>query len=106
MARLRLKYHGQDVARLRSADSVVVGRHRRCHLVVADPKGSRQHCTIDRRDDEFVLWDHSTNGTYVTVEGEEEILIRREPFTLRRHGWISIGQPRDQTAHSVEYFCE
>ena len=47
---------------------------------------------IERRRDKFVLIDHSSNGTYVTVQGEPEIVLRREELTLRGRGQVSFGQ--------------
>jgi adenylate cyclase len=105
-AGLRLRYRGKDVIRRRREESITIGRDSTCLLVVADVKASRQHCVIERRGQKFILRDHSTNGTYVAVEGEEEIILRREEFTLRRHGWIAFGQPRAETPDVVEYFCE
>ena len=54
----------------------------------------------------FVLADHSANGTFVTVEGDPEVVLRRDEFTLRGHGWIAFGQSRADTAELVEFFCE
>jgi hypothetical protein len=105
-AGLRLRYRGKDVIRRRREESITIGRDSGCLLVVADVKASRQHCVIERRGQKFVLRDHSTNGTYVAVEGEEEIVLRREELILRRHGWIAFGQPRAETPDVVEYFCE
>ena len=105
-AGLRLRYQGKDLIRRRREESIVIGRDPDCQLVIADPKASRQHCVIERRLGKFILRDHSTNGTYVAVEGEDEIVLRREEFTLRRHGWIAFGQPRADTPDVVEYFCE
>jgi class 3 adenylate cyclase len=105
-AGLRLKYRGKDFIRRRREESITIGRDVGCQMVVADAKASRQHCVIERRGQKFILRDHSTNGTYVAVEGEEEIVLRREEFTLRKHGWIAFGQPRAETPDVVEYFCE
>ncbi len=105
-AGLRLRYRGKDVIRRRREESITIGRDTSCMLVVADVKASRQHCVIERRGQKFILRDHSTNGTYVAVESEEEIILRREEFTLRRHGWIAFGQPHAETPDVVEYFCE
>ncbi|MGH8669766.1 MAG: adenylate/guanylate cyclase domain-containing protein [Burkholderiales bacterium] len=105
-AGLRLKYRGKDLIRRRREESIVIGRDKDCQIVIADLKASRQHCVIERRQDKFILRDHSTNGTYVAVEGEEEIVLRREELTLRKHGWIAFGQPRADTPDVVEYFCE
>jgi len=85
---------------------LLVGRDAGCDLVVADTKASRQHCAIERRQDRFVLRDHSTNGTFVTVVDEMEVVLQREEFPLRKHGWIAFGQPRAGTSDIVEFFCE
>jgi adenylate cyclase len=104
--KLRLKYRDRDVLRRRGGETIVVGRDPECQIVVADQKASRQHCTIERRHDRFVLKDHSTNGTYVTVEGEPEIVLQREEFTLRKRGWVAFGQPRTDSTDTMEYLCE
>ncbi len=106
LGRLRLKYLGRDIARRRGSDSLLIGRDAGCDLVVAETKASRQHCTIERRQDRFLIRDHSTNGTFVTVVDEMEIVLQREEFPLRKHGWIAFGQPRAGTSDIVEYFCE
>ena len=103
---LRLQYRGQEAVRRRGRDATMIGRGPNCELVISDPKASREHCTIERRQDRFVLQDHSTNGTYVTADGEREILLQREDLTLHGHGWISFGQPRAGTTDVVEYLCE
>src|SRR5438093_3129256 len=41
--------------RRRDNDSITIGRDQGCGLVVADQKASRQHCTIERRQDKWVL---------------------------------------------------
>jgi adenylate cyclase len=89
---LTLTYRGVSVVRRRAEETVVIGRDLACHIVVTDAKASRQHCTIEKRLDRFMLQDHSTNGTFVTVAGELEIVLHRESFTLRQRGWIAFGQ--------------
>ena len=84
----------------------MIGRDASCQVVVADLKASRQHCTIDRRQDHFILQDHSANGTFVTVDGEKEIALHREQFTLRKHGRITFGQPGADKSDGVEFFLE
>lgn len=103
---LRLKYGEQQIIRRRDKDAIAIGRSPDCNLVIASNRASRTHCTIERRQDAFVLADKSTNGTYVTAEGAGEILLRREEFRLGKHGWIAFGQPRAETEEVVEYFCE
>ena len=59
-----------------------------------------------RSGDAFVLRDHSTNGTFVTEEGAAEVRVQQTEIVLRRHGWLSFGQPRAVTDQVVEYFGE
>jgi adenylate cyclase len=103
---LRLKYGERELSRRRESDSVTLGREEGCDLVVNDDKASRKHCTIERRQDKWVLKDHSTNGTFVTIDGDSEILLQREELTLRKRGWICCGNTRGETSHVVEYSCE
>ena len=102
---LRLKYREREIIRRRDKDSVTMGRDLDCSLVITNNRASRRHCTIERRQDKFVLADHSTNGTYVTAEAGTEVLLRREEFRLDKHGWIAFGQPRAEAEDVVEYFC-
>lgn len=103
--KLKLKYRGVEVVRRREKDAIVVGRDTDCGMVVDDDQVSRHHCTIERRGDKFVLADTSSNGTYVTVQGEEEVQLKREELTLRKRGWIAFGQPRAAAKETVEFIC-
>lgn len=103
---LRLKL--QDTEMVLSADrpSLAMGRDQSADLVIRERMASRAHGKIERRLDKFVLTDHSANGTFVTIEGDKEIILRREEFTLRGHGWIAFGQSRSGATDVVEFFCE
>ena len=103
--KLKLKYRGGEVVRRREKDAVIVGRDPECGLVVEDDQASRHHCTIERRGDKFVLSDTSSNGTYVTIQGEKEVLLQREELTLSKRGWIAFGQPRAAAKEAVEFIC-
>jgi class 3 adenylate cyclase len=71
--------------------SVSLGRDAGNELVVPDKMASRVHCKIEYRRGNFFLVDQSTNGTYVTVEGDAEILLKREQIMLRGRGVICLG---------------
>jgi adenylate cyclase len=105
-SRLVLRHRGTEITRRRAEESLVIGRDATCGVVIADGKASRQHCTIEKRLDRFMLQDHSTNGTFVTVEGELEIVLHREAFTLRHRGWIAFGQRMKDGVEVVEFNCE
>jgi class 3 adenylate cyclase len=102
---LRLKYRDREIICRRHNDSITMGRDLACGLVIANGRASRRHCTIERRQDKFILADQSTNGTYVTAEGSNEVFLRREEFMLGKHGWIAFGQSRSGAEDVVEYFC-
>jgi class 3 adenylate cyclase len=102
---LRLKYRGVRLERRREKEVLTIGRDPGCGLVVHDDQASRHHCMIERRKDKFVIVDVSTNGTYVTIDGEKEEVLERAELTLRKRGWITFGQPRVHATEVVEFFC-
>ncbi len=76
---LRLKFHGMRMERRREKEVLTIGRDTASDLVVREEKASRQHCTIERRKDKFVITDVSTNGTYVTHRRREGGVPRARP---------------------------
>ena len=106
-AKLKLVYRGEKLVLRRTVEEVTLGRDAGCRIVVDGEHASRHHCTIERRHDHFVLSDKSTNGTFVTIEGDQELALRRDEFTLRKSGWISFGQPRGAAGDDVmEFVCD
>jgi adenylate cyclase len=106
-ATLRFRYRGAETVLDVTRSAISFGRDASsAEFVIEDAKVSRSHCRIERRMNKFVLADHSANGTYVTIEGDREAVLKREEFTLRGHGWIAFGLPRAETAVLVEFFCE
>jgi adenylate cyclase len=103
---ITLVYRGTKAVRRRLRDSITLGRDDTCGMVVHEEQASRLHCTIERKHDKFVLVDHSTNGTYVTIEGNAEVLVQREEFALTQRGFISLGRPKSVTQEIVEFMCE
>ena len=105
-AKLKLRYRGNKLVLRRIIEAVTIGRDPGCKVVIEDEHASRHHCTIQRRHNHFVLADKSTNGTFVQVEGEEEVMLQRDELTLRKKGWISFGQPRSSGGESLEFVCD
>jgi adenylate cyclase len=103
---LRLKIQDAELVLSAERPSLAIGRDQSADLVVKERMASRAHGKIERRLDKFILTDHSANGTFVTIEGDKEIVLRREEFTLRGHGWIALGQSRAGASDVVEFFCE
>jgi len=105
-AKLRIKVQGTEVILSQERPSLALGRDAAADLVIKERMASRAHGKIERRLDKFILTDHSANGTFVTIEGDKEIVLRREEFTLRGHGWIAFGQSRSGATDVIEFFCE
>jgi hypothetical protein len=90
-ARIWLKLGDREIELSESQGALTLGRDLQCDIVINDKMASRMHARIERRRDKFVLVDQSSNGTYVTVEGEKEIMVRREELVLRGRGQLSFG---------------
>lgn len=104
--RVRL-VHGKQMIELGESTAIfALGRDAANDLVIADRMASRMHARIERRRDNFILVDHSSNGTYVRVDGEAEMMLRREEWRLRGHGYCSFGHPYEQDpAEVLEFQC-
>ncbi|HKQ29633.1 MAG TPA: FHA domain-containing protein, partial [Burkholderiales bacterium] len=85
-------------------DRIIMGRDDGCDLVIESMAASRQHCTLEYWRGEFLIRDHSSNGTYVTVARNAEIALLADKIPLPEQGAIAIGEPRAQ-AQAVVEFC-
>jgi adenylate cyclase len=103
---LRLVYRSRVLTLGADRKTVVLGRDNTADLVIPDRMASRAHCEIEQRQDKFVLADRSANGTYLSIDGDREIVLRREESLLRGHGFIALGQSRATATEFVEFFCE
>jgi class 3 adenylate cyclase len=103
---LRIVYHGRTTVVDDEHRTVTLGRDAAADLVVLDRMASRTHCEIERRGSKFVITDRSANGTYVTIDGDSELVLRREEAILRHHGVIALGHSRSSATELVEFFCE
>jgi adenylate cyclase len=103
-AHMRLRHGATEIELDEARPSCTLGRDLQNDVVIADKMASRMHARIERRRDKFVLVDQSTNGTFVTIEGEPEVSLRREELMLRGHGQITFGHAREETAGEVLEF--
>jgi adenylate cyclase len=95
---------GEDICQVdASSVPIVLGREKSCGFVVNDPMASRQHARIELRDDKYVLVDQSTNGTWVSIDGEPAFTLRREEVPLHGKGRITLGHPATENAPVVNF---
>lgn len=99
--------HGAHAIELNSGTpSLTLGRDAQNDVVIADPLASRLHARIERRRDHFVLIDQSSNGTFVTIEGDDEFQLRRQELKLRGRGHLSFGRPYvDDSVEMLAFAC-
>jgi class 3 adenylate cyclase len=91
MARLFVKYRELERTLDPTQGPLTLGRDMSNEVVIKDQRASRNHARIERRRDKFVLIDQSTNGTFLCIEGENEVILKREEMILRGHGTIGFG---------------
>jgi class 3 adenylate cyclase len=103
-ARLQLRHAGIEVQVESEREGLSFGRDAGNDFIIADRRASRSHARIERRIDRYVLIDQSTNGTYVTFDGELEFALKHEEVMLRGQGRIAFGHSsRDSNAEVVEF---
>lgn len=108
--RVTLNYQGRIIELSLARPTVVLGRGTQCDLQVNSDMASRTHAKIEYRWGDWVLIDHSTNGTYVvtdpgkrTYDGLNLRLHHRE-WIMQGRGSISLGQPADKDTYNAVMF--
>lgn len=105
--RLSLRYQGKEVLVGDGRKTVTLGRAEDNDLVVKGNLISRLHARIEVSRDRFLLFDESTNGTFVQTETGEEIFVRRDSTQLTGEGVIGLGRAAQPgTALAVHYVIE
>ncbi len=84
--------------------AVSIGRDESCDLTIDATFASRSHANLEFRRGKFVLLDHSTNGTYVKLNDQDDIFIRREELPLIGEGYISLGEDYKKENTTNIYF--
>jgi class 3 adenylate cyclase len=90
--KLRVQFQGKEIDLGRARPMIGLGRGQENDIVVADTLVSRLHARIELRRDKFVLVDQSINGTFLHIDGEAELCLRRGDLPLRGSGLIRLGR--------------
>lgn len=85
--------------------ALMVGRGKECDLLVTDSYASRKHFTIKLVRTHFYLFDHSINGSYVSLESGEEVHVLRREILLDGNGQICVGRSRSERPSEVLTFA-
>jgi len=103
---LTLRYRDRLVEMTAESAPVTVGRDGSMTLVVADRRASRFQAMVEPRAGRYVLIDRSSNGTHVSIDGEETFILRRDEVALRSHGWLAFGDAVGDGDERVEFFLQ
>ena len=103
-SRLRLR-HQQEVVFVEELRPVLLlGRELANDITIMDPRASRQHARIERRPEGFVLFDQSTNGSFVAIEGKPECFVRQESMLLDGPGRLGCGFSTTEVERDLVFF--
>lgn len=103
---LSISYDGKEFNIKANAANFLIGRDARCDLIVNSDFSSRMHAHIEYRRGKFVLVDQSTNGTYVSMDKNQDIYLRREDLPLVGVGRIGLGEAaKEECKHIIRYVC-
>lgn len=104
VARLCVRYHGRAFLLDDKSPMLSLGRDLGNELVIEDRKASRLHARIERRDDRYYFVDISTNGSFVSTTGGQEVMVRRHHLLLEGRGRICFGSSaNDPSADCAEF---
>jgi adenylate cyclase len=101
----RLYHNNNSVVFPENAIRISLGRDTSSDVRLKEALASRHHCTIERRGGRLVLIDHSSNGTFVTIDSEREFAVCHEETVLHGHGSLSFGQSSAGATESLIFFC-
>jgi adenylate cyclase len=91
-SKLKAEFGATSIELSHDRPSLLMGRGMENDFVIPEPLASRTHARIEFRKDRFVLVDQSINGTFVHMEGEKEVTVRRDELILKGKGLISLGK--------------
>lgn len=100
---LKLYYDGNSYSINQQSTAVTLGRESNSTLQIDSELASRSHASIEYRWGEFVLKDHSTNGTYLQMRDPTSLVtsttrLHRRDINLVGSGTISIGSAVDKAS--------
>lgn len=102
--RLCVRYRGKAHLLDDKTPVLTLGRDLANKLQIDDRKASRQHARIEKRPEGYFLVDTSTNGTFVSFTGKQEVMVRRHEILLDGNGGLCFGTSRNDPAAEIANF--
>lgn len=89
----KISYLGREWIVNEDHPEITIGRDAECSVVVGVATASRHHASVVLRKQKIVIEDHSSNGTFVTLQNGQELLLRREDLVLAGRALVGLGAP-------------
>ena len=101
---MRLRYRGKAYLIDDNATVLYMGRDPSCAMLIQNRKVSRLHARIERRPDGYYLVDTSTNGSFLSMQGRQEIQLHKQEILLEGSGFLCFGSSAsDPAVDRVEF---
>jgi hypothetical protein len=105
-ARLRLHYGQNTIVLDEQRPVIAMGRDATCGVIIRNLRASRRHATIELRGSLVVLIDKSTNGTFVTIDGNPTQFVKHGECPLHGSGMIAFSSSSSTPdADCVRFEC-
>ncbi len=101
---LRIRHQKDEVVLDEQRPLLLIGREQGNDVVIIDPRASRQHARLERRSAGFFLVDQSTNGTYVTIDGQGERFVKQGEALLNGPGRLGCGFSTSEVERDLVFF--
>jgi pSer/pThr/pTyr-binding forkhead associated (FHA) protein len=103
---LVLQYRKKKFQIGENSPTAMLGRGEQNDVIVNNKSASRSHASIELRQRKFVLIDHSTNGTYISMDNGEKFFAHREEIHMHGQGMISLGKDVSKSVSDlIQYKC-
>ena len=90
---LTVTFKGSAIKLDQARSTLRIGRGRANDLVVPEMLASGDHARIECREGRFFLTDRSSNGTFVSVNRMQDVLVADKEIELEGSGLIGLGRP-------------
>lgn len=106
-AQLILTHSGNEIPFDGLDGPLTIGRSPDSTIVLSSGVASRNHADIQLADGRFILNDHSTNGTFLVIDGSEPQEIKHGSVELTGAGTLVIGAaPSDKDGVPIAFRVE
>ena len=95
--RLCLRYRGKAFLLDDKTPALSLGRDPSSKLLIEGRKASRAHGHTEKRASSYFYVDSSTNGSFISFPGQNEIMLRKDEIQLRGSGRICFGSSRNDS---------